>query len=69
MSNTSKRDAPCRHCEERHTFCHTTCEKYAKYRSECEQRAIRNLDKRLAESQAHSFLIDQNFKGKKKYRK
>ena len=69
MSNSNKRDAPCRHCEERHVFCHTTCNKYAKWKDEHDKKVRQTLDKRIALQQASSFIIDQQTKGRKKYKK
>ena len=65
MSNTSKRDAPCKHCEERHTFCHTTCEKYEQWRklntlSKEEKAKRRGID------EAITFRISQMYKSRKR---
>lgn len=58
---------PCKDCQERRTFCHTECDKWAEY--ETQRNEYYDFIHRQKEDSARAFLIEQTVKRSAEYRK
>ena len=57
-------NAPCKGCEQRHTACHSHCEKYAQWKMERQKMEARKKEYKLR--QREDFLRSEQCKGSKR---
>ena len=56
--------APCKDCQDRHQFCHSTCQKYSDWRNKLNEEHDAKLAHSMKYCDANRFAIAQNLKGK-----
>lgn len=56
--------APCKDCQDRHQFCHSTCQKYSDWRNKLNEERESKLAHNMKYYDANVFMISKNLKGK-----